>query len=63
MAAPQIPDISLWDVLLIVLALPFSALALAILTTIYTYYVSAVQSLIWRCFGKIGPKSKPPSNP
>lgn len=63
MAAPQIPDISLWDFLLIVLALPFSGLALAILTTTYIYYVSAVRSLIWRCFGKTGLKNKPPSNP
>ena len=62
MAAMQIPDISLWDALLMVLALPFLALAMAILTTIYIYYVSAVPSLIWRCFGKTGSKNKQPPN-
>ncbi len=63
-----VPDIeftppSFWDVIIFLATLPLSVLGIAILVAIYTYYVSAVPSLIWRCFGKTGPKNKPPSNP
>lgn len=58
----ELTPLSLWEVLFLFLALPFAALGLAILTTIYIYYVSAVPSLIWRCFARIGRKSRPPSN-
>ena len=50
------------QLLLSLLALPFVCLGLAILTAIYIYYLSAVPSLIWRCFVSIGRKTKQPPN-
>ncbi len=54
---------SLLDVIIFLAVFPFALFAVFLMIAIYTYYVCAVPSLIWRCFVKTGPKSKPPSNP
>ena len=54
---------SVLDVIIFLAVFPFALFAIFTLIAIYIYYVCAVPRLIWRCFAKIGPKTKPPANP
>ncbi len=54
---------SVWDVIIFLVTFPFALFAIFILIAIYLYYACAVPNLMWRCFAKIGLKTKPPSKP